>query len=145
MKKTGLLLISIIFIITVSFTLAPRNTDTVKREDVFGTWNLSSKSKLKTTHDETGEQEILIKKFTLNSDSTIVVQFRDNEGVREARSSWRWKAEMGLARKGAFKISTDIIISVSFSDSRQFMLGLVIRQEEEKITLIGDDLIYEKE
>jgi hypothetical protein len=144
MKKTGLLLISIIFVITGSFTLAPSDTDTVKREDVLGTWNLSSKSELKTTKDETEEQEILIKKFTLNSDSTVVVHFRDNEGVREERGSWRWKAEMGLARKGAIKISTDIIISVSFTDNQQFMLGLVIRQEKEKITLSGDGLIYEK-
>ncbi len=114
------------------------NNIDVSREDVLGTWDLSTQSLKKI---DLQKESSTITSFQLNADSTATFNLGDSS-ERRVDGRWTWKNEK---RIGTEDFGVSLENDVMIYGKRMWVLGLVLREDKnEKITLIVQDKIYEK-
>ena len=124
-----------IFLITAC---SSSNNIDVSREDVLGTWDLSTQSLKKI---DLQKESSTITSFQLNADSTATFNLGDSS-ERRVDGRWTWKNEK---RIGTEDFGVSLENDVMIYGKRMWVLGLVLRKDKnEKITLIVQDKIYEK-
>jgi hypothetical protein len=124
-----------IFLITAC---SSSNNIDVSREDVLGTWDLSTQSLKKI---DLQKESSTITSFQLNADSTATFNLGDSS-ERRVDGRWTWKNEK---RIGTEDFGVSLENDVMIYGKRMWVLGLVLREDKnEKITLIVQDKIYEK-
>ena len=130
-----------IFILLAIFLLtacSSSNNIDVSREDVLGTWDLSTQSLKKI---DLQKESSTITSFQLNADSTATFNLGDSS-ERRVDGRWTWKNEK---RIGTEDFGVSLENDVMIYGKRMWVLGLVLREDKnEKITLIVQDKIYEK-
>ena len=130
-----------IFILLAIFLLtacSSSNNIDVSREDVLGTWDLSTQSLKKI---DLQKESSTITSFQLNADSTATFSLGDSS-ERRVDGRWTWKNEK---RIGTEDFGVSLENDVMIYGKRMWVLGLVLRKDKnEKITLIVQDKIYEK-
>ena len=124
-----------IFLITAC---SSSNNIDVSREDILGTWDLSTQSLKKI---DLQKESSTITSFQLNADSTATFNLGDSS-ERRVDGRWTWKNEK---RIGTEDFGVSLENDVMIYGKRMWVLGLVLRKDKnEKITLIVQDKIYEK-
>ena len=124
-----------IFLITAC---SSSNNIDVSREDILGTWDLSTQSLKKI---DLQKESSTITSFQLNADSTATFNLGDSS-ERRVDGRWTWKNEK---RIGTEDFGVSLENDVMIYGKRMWVLGLVLREDKnEKITLIVQDKIYEK-
>ena len=130
-----------IFILLAIFLLtacSSSNNIDVSREDILGTWDLSTQSLKKI---DLQKESSTITSFQLNADSTATFNLGDSS-ERRVDGRWTWKNEK---RIGTEDFGVSLENDVMIYGKRMWVLGLVLREDKnEKITLIVQDKIYEK-
>ena len=137
MKSIQAIFISLtILLFTACFSSS--NVD-VSREDVLGSWELSSQSLKKL---DLQKESSTITSFQLNADSTASFTLGDSSD-RKVDGRWTWKYEK---RIGTEDFGVSIENDVMIYGKKMWMLGLVLREDKNgEITLIVQDKIYEKQ
>lgn len=115
------------------------NNIDVSREDVLGSWELSSQSLKKL---DLQKESSTITSFQLNADSTASFTMGDSSD-RKVDGRWTWKNEK---RIGSENFGVSIENDVMIYGKKMWALGLVLREDRNgEITLIVQDKIYEKQ
>lgn len=121
------------------------NNIDVSREDVLGTWDLSTQSLKKI---DLQKESSTITAFQLNADSTALFTLGDSPD-KKVDGRWTWKNEKRIGSENfGVSIENDVMIygKRKINDKDIWVLGLKLRESKNgEITLIVQDKIYEKQ
>lgn len=109
------------------------------RQDLIGSWKLTKKSA-----NENRKNNDIVEAFTLKEDSASTVQY-NNSIEEKLNGTWKVNAKKELGKK-FFKISieTDVVISYWKTENHYHVLGLKLKEKNNKYFLSADKGEYEK-
>lgn len=143
MKSIQTIFISLaILLFTACFS---SNNIDVSREDVLGSWDLSTQSLKKI---DIQKETSTITSFQLNGDSTATFTLGDSSD-RKVDGRWTWKNEKRIGSENfGVSIENDVMIygKKMIYDKDMWVLGLILREDKNgELILTVQDKIYEKQ
>ncbi len=133
---------NLLFLFAVLLNSCSSNTNSndseLKRTDVLGTWTVASQSYEKLAEEK--NEDKIVSKIQLNSDSTVTVFF-GKRMEKETKGKWRWKVEKTVGNDTiSFSMESDVVITIG----RHTLLAMQAIENKGRLKLIARNYIFEK-
>ncbi len=120
------------------FSTTNSNDAQLTRTDVLGTWTVASQSYEKLAEEK--NEDKIVSKIQLNSDSTVTVFF-GKRMEKETKGKWRWKVEKTVGNDTiSFSMESDVVITIG----RHTLLAMQAIENKGRLKLIARNYIFEK-
>ncbi|RIJ47058.1 hypothetical protein D1614_16635 [Maribellus luteus] len=135
--KFSLLLLFAVLLNSCSSTTNSNDAE-LTRTDVLGTWTVASQSYEKLAEEK--NEDKIVSKIQLNSDSTVTVFF-GKRMEKETKGKWRWKVEKTVGNDTiSFSMESDVVITIG----RHTLLAMQAIENKGRLKLIARNYIFEK-
>jgi len=142
MKNVQVLLsIVIVFAVTSCMMSGSSDENESDRNVVLGNWEITRESYVTNKNKNREVDARFVVAFQLNTDSTATVIYEINNQRNEVPATWIWKAEKKIGNENfGLSLNSDVVIHAG----RFPILGLILNQKKDELSLSASDYLFEK-
>lgn len=135
LKTTSLILLLTTIVSCIIDKRKNIDINTVQREELFGKWKLTE------IPENVKADDIIMKDFILNPDSTVVAHSEKEKATGE----WKLKNKMNLGNDVlGVELKQDIMINANFKNHILYLGFSMVEKEGKRYLSCGVDKLYEK-